>query len=87
METDSYQIREDIKRYMNFSPCSECGGAKLNQASRSVKIGGRAIFEITALSVSRAVEFFQALRLEGKAAVIAERILREIVERLGSWSR
>ncbi|MFH2220435.1 MAG: excinuclease ABC subunit UvrA [Pseudomonadota bacterium] len=82
METDSYQAREEIKNYMNFRPCTECGGQRLNRASRSVNVGGFTIFEITALSVERAFAFFNALTLEGKKEFIARRILKEISERL-----
>jgi len=82
-ETDSYQIREEIKQYMNFRPCPGCSGAKLNRASRSVKVGDLAIFDITSLSVAKARDFFLDLRLKGKKEIIARRILREIVERLG----
>jgi excinuclease ABC subunit A len=82
-ETDSHHTREEIKQYMNFRPCLECQGAKLNRSSRSVKIGNLAIHEITSLSVAKAREFFLDLRLEGKSEIIARRILREIVERLG----
>jgi excinuclease ABC subunit A len=83
METDSHQSREEIRRYMNFRPCPECHGAKLNKESRSVKMGGLAIFEVTALSVTKANTFFKGLRLEGKKEIIARRILKEIIERLG----
>ena len=82
-ETDSYHIREEIKQYMNFRPCPDCSGAKLNRASRSVKVGDLKIFDITSLSVAKARDFFLDLRLEGKEEIIARRILREIVERLG----
>lgn len=83
LETESYQAREEIKRYMNFLPCPECGGTKLNRASSSVRVGGCTISEITALSVEKARLFFDKLNLSGKKAVIAERILKEIKERLG----
>ncbi|RZB35327.1 MAG: excinuclease ABC subunit A [Desulfobacteraceae bacterium Eth-SRB1] len=83
METDSYQAREEIRRYMNFRPCPECHGAKLNKESRSVKVGGLAIFEVAALSVTKANAFFRGLQLEGKKEIIAGRILKEIIERLG----
>ncbi|MGB5423078.1 MAG: excinuclease ABC subunit UvrA, partial [Desulfobacterales bacterium] len=82
-ETDSFQVREEIKLFMNFRPCSECGGAKLNRESRSVKIGGLAIHEISAMSIALAQSFQSGLKLEGQRAVIAERILKEIDERLG----
>ncbi len=82
-ETDSNYIRLEIKQYMNFRTCPECGGAKLNRAGRSVKIADLNISEITALSVSRIRDFFMDLRLEGKDQMIAHRIVREIIERLG----
>jgi len=82
-ETDSNYIRQEIKQYMNFRPCSECNGTKLNRASRSVKIGNLNISEITALSVAKTRDFFLDLKLESKQQIIARRILREIVERLG----
>jgi len=82
-ETDSNYIRQEIKQYMNFRPCSECNGTKLNRASRSVKIGNLNISEITALSVVKIRDFFLDLKLESKQQIIARRILREIVERLG----
>lgn len=83
LETESYQSREEIKRYMNFRYCPECHGAKLNRASRSVKVGGLTIFETTQLSVASAHTFFKNLKLTGKKEIIAKRILKEINERLG----
>ncbi len=83
LETDSSQSREEIKRYMNFRLCLECGGARLNKESRFVKAGGYSIFEITALSVAKAHTFFKRLKLKGKEEIIAKRILKEIIERLG----
>jgi excinuclease ABC subunit A len=82
-ETDSRWSREEIGRYMNFQPCPECSGQKLNRASRSVKVGGLTLSQLTALSISKLRLFFLDLRLEGKKEIIARRILKEIVERLG----
>ncbi len=83
METGSSWARDEIRRYMNFKPCSECKGVKLNKASSSVKVGGFAISDITALSIEKAHLFFRQLKLRGKKKIIAERILKEIIERLG----
>ena len=83
METDSSWARDEIRRYMNFKPCTECKGAKLNKASRSVKIGSFTISDITALSIAKAHSFFRKLKLKGKKEIIAKRILKEIIERLG----
>jgi excinuclease ABC subunit A len=82
-ETDSGWSREEIGRYMNFQACPECNGEKLNRASRSVRVSGLSISQLTALSVSKLRSFFLDLRLEGKKEIIARRILKEIVERLG----
>ena len=83
METDSFQSREEIKQYMTFRPCPECNGAKLKRESRSVRTGNLGISEITELSVEKALDFFNNLKLEGKNEIIAQRILKEITERLG----
>jgi excinuclease ABC subunit A len=83
LETDSYQSREEIKQYMNFRPCPECQGTKLNRASRSVRVGGLTIFEITQLSVAKARIFFKKLKMTGRKRIVAARILKEINERLG----
>jgi excinuclease ABC subunit A len=83
LETDSSQAREEIKQYMNFKPCPECSGSRLNTASRHVKTGELAISEITSLSIEKAMIYFRELKLSGKKALIADRILKEIIERLG----
>lgn len=82
-ETDSYQVREEIKQYMDFSPCPDCHGAKLNRESRFVKIAGMAIHEISALSISQTCKTLKGLELKGQQAYVADRILKEIDERLG----
>lgn len=82
METDSSQIREEIQRYMNFRPCDECQGQRLNKEARSVKVADRTISDLTALSVKNALIFFNQLSLKGKEEIIAEKILKEILERL-----
>lgn len=82
LETESTQSREEIKQYMTFRPCSECHGSRLNIASRSVKVGRCNITEISAMSVFKAGHFFNELSLKGQKAIIAQRILKEVTERL-----
>lgn len=82
LETDSHQARDEIRRFLNFRICPECNGSRLNRISSAVRIDGRRIFEITALSVSSAHTFFNGLTLSAKKEMIAARILKEIVERL-----
>jgi excinuclease ABC subunit A len=82
LETDSYQVREDIEQYMSIRPCPACGGARLKPISLAVTVGERGIHEITALPVEKAVEFFDHLKLTEKEEAIARRVLKEIRERL-----
>ena len=81
-ETDSYQIREEIERYMSIRPCPVCEGARLKSISLAVKVGNKSIHEITSLSIEKANDFFKHLDLATKERSIAERILKEINERL-----
>jgi len=82
MDTDSSQAREEITRFMNFQPCPECNGTRLNKISRSVRIGGRTIPEIGVLSIEKAHEFFANVALTEKQTLIARRILKEVADRL-----
>jgi excinuclease ABC subunit A len=81
-ETDSPAVREELHKYLSTRPCAACGGARLNEAARSVLIEGRALHEVTRLTVGRAREFFAELKLSGWRADVAERIAREVGERL-----
>ena len=76
------QVYEEFHRYMNKSPCDECQGTRLRKESRNVKVGGRAIHEVTALSIRGAHEFFAGLVLSSREKAIADRILREITDRV-----
>ncbi|MEW5909693.1 MAG: excinuclease ABC subunit UvrA, partial [Thermodesulfobacteriota bacterium] len=82
-DTDSYQMREEIKEYMNFRQCPECQGTRLKPESRFVRVGDRTLSEITGLSVRKARLFFMEMKLSAKEQIIARRILKEIIERLG----
>ncbi len=81
-ETDSEAVREELERYMSVRPCPECGGARLRREARHVRIAGRAIHEVTAMSVAQALPFVESLPLSRREAEIAQRILKEIRERL-----
>jgi excinuclease ABC subunit A len=82
-DTDSFATQWELEQYMNYQTCPDCGGSRLRQESRSVKVAGLNIHEITQMSVKRALEFFSTLSLTEKEASIAKRILKEIRERLG----
>ena len=81
-ETESPRVREELSRYLGSTPCPDCGGARLNEAARNVLVSRRSIAEVSAMSVDAALEFFTTLRLKGWRQEIAQRIVRELVERL-----
>ncbi len=84
-ETDSAWMREELGRYQSSAPCEACSGYRLKPEARAVKIAGKHIGEITNLSISEAGAWFDALpeRLNAKQKEIAERVLKEVQERLG----
>ncbi len=84
LETESEWAREEISRYMSASPCAACKGFRLKPEALAVKIDHRHIGEISELSVREAQKWFADLpsRLDPKRNEIADRILREIGDRL-----
>ena len=82
-ETESNRARDMIQEFMASRPCPACGGARLRPESRSVKIDGRTVMDVTAMSIGKANEYVQTLKLTKSQAIIAERVVKEIRERLG----
>jgi excinuclease ABC subunit A len=81
-ETDSQAVREELRKYRGTRPCPDCGGARLNEAARSVRVDGRALAEVTGLTVGEAGRYFADLTLPGWRGEVAARIVREVAERL-----
>ena len=85
-ETDSIMVREELAKYLNSKPCPECEGTRLRREARHVKVGPpgdeRAIYEISNRPLKEAGEFFRKLKLEGQRQAIADKIVKEIVNRL-----
>jgi excinuclease ABC subunit A len=81
-ESDSDRVREQIEGYMRLVPCPACGGARLRPASLAVTIGGKNIFEIGELSIDEAANFFRTVELSERDRMIAERVFKEVLERL-----
>ncbi len=81
-ETDSDAVRENLERYMNIMPCPSCHGARLRPESLHVRVGGKNMQDVVALSIVQATDFFATLDLTDKEAEIGRRILKEIRERL-----
>jgi excinuclease ABC subunit A len=80
-EREAYE-GEDLESYVSLKPCARCQGARLRPESLAVKIAGKSIAEVTAFSVREAMQFCSALQLTPQQLFIAERVLKEIRERL-----
>ncbi|WP_300668800.1 excinuclease ABC subunit UvrA [Desulfoluna sp.] len=81
-EATTASEKEDIRRFMTYRPCSPCKGTRLNELARAVRIGPYSISDISAMSVEKALSTFSDLSFEGKTALVAAPILREISSRL-----
>jgi excinuclease ABC subunit A len=81
-ETESAMVREELARYLGMRPCPQCHGTRLNAHARSVFVAGRSLPEVAHLSVGRALEFFNALNLEGWRGEVAGKIAKGVLERL-----
>ncbi|MBK8791201.1 MAG: excinuclease ABC subunit UvrA [Holophagaceae bacterium] len=82
-ETTSEEIQAEMEQSMRVIPCEDCGGRRLKPEILAVFVGGLHIADVVAQSVREARRWFAELALEGKDAVIAEKVLKEIRERLG----
>ncbi|MBP1627401.1 MAG: Excinuclease subunit [Holophagaceae bacterium] len=82
-ETTSEEIRAEMEESMRVIPCETCGGLRLKPEVLSVFVGGEHIAAVVQKSVRESLRWFQELNLEGRDAVISEKILKEIKERLG----
>ena len=81
-ETDSLMVREELAKYLSNKVCSECQGARLNQAARNVFVQDTPLNQLTALPIRKSLAFFKQLSLPGKRGEVAEKIVKEIQERL-----
>ncbi|WP_141672778.1 excinuclease ABC subunit UvrA [Gilliamella apicola] len=81
-ETESQTIREELAKYISHRPCPCCGGSRLCTAARNVFINDTNLPTISELSTQQAKDFFDKLTLTGQRAQIAEKILKEINDRL-----
>lgn len=85
-ETESMAVREELSRYQNIRSCPDCNGTRLRREARFVKVGdgkqSRGIFEISALPLKEAKEYFETLQLKGAKREIADKIVKEISSRL-----
>ncbi len=81
-ESEIRSVREELSRYVVSKDCTECHGDRLNESARNVFIDGQNLSNITKLSIVDIYDFFKELKLEGTRGQIADKILKEIVQRL-----
>ena len=81
-ETDSEYIRNELAKLMSESSCDECAGSRLNNYSRNVFINKTQIHKITSMRINDSLKFIKGMNLTGAKKKIAEKILKEIVDRL-----
>ena len=81
-ESEIRSVREELARYVVSQDCTTCKGDRLNESARNVFIGGKNLAEITKFSIANIYEFLKLLELEGAKAKIADKVLKEIIQRL-----
>lgn len=81
-ETESNSVREELSKYVNTQNCPSCGGSRLREEARNVFINDHDLSTITNYSIGQSREFFENVQFDGQRAQIAEKILKEIRDRL-----
>jgi excinuclease ABC subunit A len=88
LERKKYKVhvRVFLSRYRGYLACPDCGGARLRREARNVRVGGRTVDEVSALTVDAARGFFSELQLSEKESAVADKVLKEIQRRLSFLS-
>jgi excinuclease ABC subunit A len=88
LERKKYKVhvRVFLSRYRGYLACPDCGGARLRREARNVRVGGRTVDEVSALTVDAARQFFTDLHLSEKDSAVADKVLKEIQRRLSFLS-
>ncbi|MDP1931550.1 MAG: excinuclease ABC subunit UvrA [Gammaproteobacteria bacterium] len=81
-ETESSMVREDLARYLSSQPCPDCEGTRLKPEARNVFIDATNLPTVSAMTITEAATYFGSLTLVGNRAAIAEKILKELQDRL-----
>jgi excinuclease ABC subunit A len=81
-ETESNSVREDLAKYISNQSCPDCGGTRLRKESRHVYVDNHTLSQLTEFPVGEGFRYFSQLELKGRQGKIAEKILKEIQERL-----
>ncbi len=85
LEEESEKLREEISEFIREKPCPECNGARLRPEALAVLVNGKSIWDVAHMPIKQAKEFFDNLpkKLSGKDFLVAERLIKEISDRLG----
>lgn len=81
-ETESQSVREDLTKYMNTQHCPECDGARLRKSARHVFIDEKPLPEVGNIPVGELADYYEHLHLDGSRGEIAEKVLKEVRDRL-----
>ncbi len=81
-ETESNHVREELAKYLSSQSCPDCSGTRLKRDARFVLVKGKNLPEITGMTVAQSADYFNKLKLAGTRAKIAEKILKELQDRL-----
>jgi excinuclease ABC subunit A len=81
-ETDSSTVREELAKYLNSQTCPSCAGTRLRTEARHVKVGNKNIHEVCEVPLKQALTFFETIELHGQKLAIADKIVKEISNRL-----
>jgi excinuclease ABC subunit A len=81
-ETESNMVREELNKYISIRKCDVCEGERLNEAARNVFVNDKSLPYINQLSIADSYQYFIDLKLPGKKGEIADKIVKEIRERL-----
>ena len=81
-ETESNTVREELAKYLSSQPCPDCNGTRLRRDARHVLVKGQNLPTITGMTVAQSADYFDKLELSGTRAQIAEKILKELQDRL-----
>ncbi len=82
-ETESNAVREELAKFINTQACQSCGGSRLREEARNVFIGDLNLPKLTVWSIGEALDYFDKLEFSGQKAQIAEKVLKEVRDRLG----
>jgi len=81
-ESDSTAVRDELAKYINAATCPDCNGTRLRREARHVKVGGKNIHQVCEIPLKQALTFFETMKLTGQKLAIADKIVKEIENRL-----